>query len=110
MTGASLCRPQLDKHNHPMTFRLRTRIKLFPGLWLNASKTGVSVSTGVPGLTVSSGHGTPRMTASLPGTGLSYVSMSRAPHGQTQRTSKIRPLFWLLLVVAVVGTSYTFTL
>ena len=93
-----------------MAFRLRKRIKLFPGLWLNASKTGVSVSAGVPGLTINSGRGKARVTASVPGTGLSYVSMSKsAPPGSSPRP-KTRPLYWLLLGVAVAGTAYTLTL
>ncbi len=93
-----------------MAFRLRKRIKLFPGLWLNASKSGVSVSAGVPGLTINSGRGKARLTASVPGTGLSCVSTSTsAPHASSQGR-QTRPLFWLLLVVAVVGTTYTLTL
>jgi hypothetical protein len=51
-------------------FKFRKRIKLFPGLWINLSKKGVSVSAGVKGLTVNSRG---RSTVSLPGTGLSYV-------------------------------------
>jgi hypothetical protein len=50
------------------------------------------------------------VTASVPGTGLSYVSTSTpAAHARSQGR-KTRPLFWLLLVVAVAGTAYTLTL
>jgi hypothetical protein len=34
-----------------MGFRFRKRIKLFPGLWLNASRSGISASIGGHGLT-----------------------------------------------------------
>jgi hypothetical protein len=34
-----------------MGFRFRKRIKLFPGLWLNASKRGISARIGGHGLT-----------------------------------------------------------
>ena len=51
-------------------FKFRKRIKLFPGLWMNLSKKGVSISAGVKGLTVNSRG---RSTVSLPGTGFSYV-------------------------------------
>jgi hypothetical protein len=35
-----------------MGFRFRKRIKLFPGLWLNASKSGISASVGGHGATL----------------------------------------------------------
>jgi len=53
-----------------MGFRFRKRLKLFPGFWLNFSKSGVSASAGVPGLTWNSRG---RVTAGIPGTGISYV-------------------------------------
>ena len=53
-----------------MGFRFRRRVKLFPGFWLNFSKSGVSASAGVPGLTWNSRG---RVTAGIPGTGISYV-------------------------------------
>jgi Protein of unknown function (DUF4236) len=51
-------------------FKFRKRIKLLPGLWINLSKKGVSLSAGVKGFTVNSRG---RSTVSLPGTGFSYV-------------------------------------
>ena len=53
-----------------MGFRFRKRFKLFPGFWLNLSKSGISASAGVPGLTWNSRG---RVTAGIPGTGISYV-------------------------------------
>src|ERR1700726_4827828 len=55
-------------------FKFRKRIKLLPGLWMNVSKKGMSLSAGVKGFTVNSRG---RTTVSLPGTGLSYVSTSK---------------------------------
>ena len=52
-----------------MAFRFQGRIKLFPGFRLSLSKSGVSVSAGIPGFTVNS-RGT--TTVGIPGTGLSY--------------------------------------
>ena len=52
-----------------MPFRFQRRLKLFPGFWLNLSKSGISASAGIPGLTFNS-RGT--ATASIPGTGISY--------------------------------------
>ena len=52
-----------------MGLRFQRRLKLFPGFWLNLSKSGISASAGIPGLTFNS-RGT--ATASIPGTGISY--------------------------------------
>ena len=52
-----------------MAFRFQRRIKIAPGVRLNVSKTGISASAGIPGLTANS-RGT--VTAGVPGTGLSY--------------------------------------
>lgn len=57
-----------------MGFRLRRTIRLLPGLRLNLSNGGLSVSAGVPGATMNlSGRGV-RSTLSVPGTGLSYTT------------------------------------
>ena len=73
-----------------MAFRFQRRLKLFPGFWLNFSKSGVSASAGVPGFTVNS-RGT--TTTSLPGTGLSYRHdhRSTAQRRQAQRPAPSLP-------------------
>jgi hypothetical protein len=55
-----------------MGFRFRKRIKLFPGLHLNISKRGYSISVGERGLTTNISRKGLRETVSVPGTGLSY--------------------------------------
>lgn len=56
-----------------MGLRFRQRIKVFPGVHLNVSLGGMSVSMGGPGATVNVGKGMRvRGTFGLPGTGLSY--------------------------------------
>lgn len=58
-----------------MGMRFRKSIKLGGGTKLNLSKSGVGISTGVKGFRVSKNtSGRSRVTASLPGTGLSYVN------------------------------------
>lgn len=73
-----------------MSFRFQRRLKLFPGVWLNLSKSGVSASAGVPGFTVNS-RGT--TTAGIPGTGLSYRHNHRstAQRRQAQRPAPAIP-------------------
>ena len=57
-----------------MGWRFRRRVRILPGLYINLSKSGGSVSIGGHGATLNLGpHGT-RTTVGLPGSGLSYRS------------------------------------
>ncbi len=55
-----------------MGFRFQKRISLLPGIRLNLSKSGVSVTVGKPGLSVNLGKDGTSGSVGLPGTGLSY--------------------------------------
>ncbi|MFV0297072.1 MAG: DUF4236 domain-containing protein [Hyphomicrobiaceae bacterium] len=56
-----------------MGLRFHRRIKIFPGIYINLSKSGVSASLGGKGATVNVGSTGRRMvTLGIPGTGLSY--------------------------------------
>lgn len=61
-----------------MGLRFFRRVKLWPGFWLNLSLKGVSVSVGMRGLRATFGRGRTRLTAGLPGTGLSVTHMAKA--------------------------------
>jgi len=52
------------------------RVKLLPGLTMNLSKSGPSLSLGVRGAHVTVGHRGVRRTVGIPGTGLFYTSRS----------------------------------
>lgn len=55
-----------------MYLRFQRRIPIVPGLvYLNLTKTGISLSIGRPGFWLTFGRGGVRVTAGLPGTGLS---------------------------------------
>ena len=56
-----------------MGLRFRKTFRLFPGVKVNLSKSGVSTSIGTPGATLNVG-GTRgfRVTVGIPGTGISY--------------------------------------
>ena len=57
-----------------MPIRFRRSFKIFPGVKVNVSKGGVSVSVGKPGATLNfSRHGV-RQTIGLPGSGVSQTS------------------------------------
>jgi len=59
-----------------MGLRFQKKIRILPGIYLNLSKSGLSVSAGGHGATVNVGtSGRKTATIGVPGTGLSY----RAP-------------------------------
>lgn len=85
-----------------MGFRFRRRLKLFPGVSLNISKTGVSTSVGVPGATVNLRGDRTRTTVGLPGSGISYTTTENCALPSVSRP-RTRWLLWLVLVVALFG-------
>ena len=68
-----------------MGFRFRRTLKLFPGVRLNFSKSGVSVSAGVRGAKVTVSKSGVRQTVGIPGTGLSHTTYTK--HGSSSNTS-----------------------
>lgn len=58
-----------------MGFRFRQALRIFPGLRLNLSKSGVSASVGVQGATLNVGRKGIRGTVGVPGSGMSYSTM-----------------------------------
>jgi tetratricopeptide (TPR) repeat protein len=63
-------------------FQMRKSMRVAPGIRLNFSKSGVGVSGGVKGYTVSRGpSGRVTRTASIPGSGIRHVSSSSARSG-----------------------------
>src|SRR4051794_8449654 len=65
-----------------MGFRFHKSFSLLPGIRLNLSRSGPSVSLGPKGARVNVGQKGIRTTVGVPGTGLSYVSQA----GQTRRS------------------------
>jgi len=57
-----------------MSFRFWRRIRIAPGVTLNLSKTGGSLSFGVRGAHFTVGPHGKRVTAGIPGTGLFYTN------------------------------------
>ena len=68
-----------------MGLRFRKSINLGGGFKINLSKSGIGYSWGVKGFRATkTARGTTRRTASIPGTGISYVSES----GKKKRSSR----------------------
>ena len=98
-----------------MGFRFRKSIKLFPGVRLNLSKTGISASVGRPGATINLSERGTHGTVGIPGTGISYSEklsggqpvesrLTDAP-GQVSaaagRSSVVKLVVWLLVALVV---------
>ena len=63
-----------------MGFRFQRRIKIMPGVTLNVGKHGVSTSIGRRGAHITFGQNGVRTTVGIPGTGISYTSLSKPSH------------------------------
>ncbi len=74
-----------------MGLRFRKSISIIPGVKLNFGKTGMSVSTGVPGFRKTF-HTSGRVTTSvgIPGTGLYYVDTKNAKSQNNRRNTATR--------------------
>ncbi|GAB4349777.1 MAG: hypothetical protein Kow0099_33010 [Candidatus Abyssubacteria bacterium] len=74
-----------------MAFRFWRRVKIAPGVTLNLSKSGGSLSFGPRGAKVTVGPRGPRVTAGIPGTGLFYTkTVSSGKAGGRRRTRPSR--------------------
>ena len=94
-----------------MGFRFRRRVRLFPGLWFNVSKSGVSTSIGGRGVTLNLGPRGTRTTVGVPGSGLSWRSPTRPWHRRPAplppaNTNARRPTgIWIALAAATIGAT-----
>lgn len=75
-----------------MGFRFRKSIKLFGGIRLNFSKSGVGISGGVKGARVGIGPRGVRTTLSVPGTGMSYVSEKRPKRSPAKQPPQMQAI------------------
>ncbi len=85
-----------------MGFRFRKRFKIAPGVSVNLSKSGTSLSVGKPGATLNFGKRGARVTAGLPGTGMSYsekLGGGRRGRSARRKTSPVAVLLtWAFLI------------
>lgn len=70
-----------------MGLRFRRSVKLFPGLRLNFSKSGISTSIGGKGATLNFGHGRRSLSLGIPGTGISYRVSEKAASKSSQSSA-----------------------
>jgi hypothetical protein len=76
-----------------MGFRFQRRVKLFPGVRLNFSGSGISTTIGVRGASVTLGPRGTYANVGLPGTGLSYrTRLDRPPRPSAPQRTPTIPL------------------
>lgn len=78
-----------------MGLRFRKNINLLPGIRLNLSKGGASVSVGRKGATINLGRKGARATIGAPGSGFSYSQEA------SSRKGGISKLFLLICVIVI---------
>ena len=95
-----------------MGFRFHRRLRLFPGVRLNFSKSGISTSIGRRGAWLTLGKRGSRVTVGLPGSGLSYTSTQAPPHADPAaavttlgQPSTLARLFRAAIWVAVIASA-----
>lgn len=83
-----------------MGFRFYRRKQILPGITLNLSRSGPSISLGVRGAKVTVGPKGNRATVGLPGTGLFYTEHSKSSNQpQPQQKNSHLVLFFIILAV-----------
>jgi hypothetical protein len=82
-----------------MGFRFRKILRIAPGVRLNISKSGGSLSLGGKGVTVNFGRKGARTTYGLPGSGLSNSNFT--PYAGSGRSAWLPVLLALGLVAAI---------
>lgn len=77
-----------------MSFRFKRRIRLFPGVYFNIGKTGVSMTIGPRGANINIGKGGTYLNTGIPGTGLSWrekLSGSPTPNQPIAQPPNVYP-------------------
>lgn len=89
-----------------MAWRFQKRVKIAPGVRVNLSKSGASVTTGVKGLSVNTGKNGTHLNTGIPGTGLSKRTKLGGPtEAEPTRETSRRHSRWPL-VFAVASLSF----
>lgn len=85
-----------------MAFRARKTIKLFPGVKINLSKSGISTTVGIKGASVTHGHGKRRTNIGLPGSGLSHTSITSTKANSNQPAQGSNLIGWIIFISFIV--------
>lgn len=89
-----------------MGLRFQRRLKIIPGLRLNASRSGLSLSIGHRGAWYTIGPRGRRVTLGLPGTGLywtEHIPPAKPPHAGHQALFAAIVLIAAIVIIGLVG-------
>jgi hypothetical protein len=88
-----------------MTLRFFRRVRIFPGLRMNLSRSGASLSVGRKGMWYTAGPRGQRATLALPGTGLFWTQRlpARVQHVGHRLA---RRLEWPIAIALAVGLTF----
>jgi hypothetical protein len=88
-------------------WRFRRTIKVLPGVHVNISKTGISLSLGGPGATINLNKEGAQTTLGLPGSGVSYRG-DRSKWTQLGSGGAVSPLlrYGWIIALALAGVLY----
>jgi Protein of unknown function (DUF4236) len=81
-----------------MSLRFRKSVKIIPGVRLNLSKSGTSLSVGRRGFTTNLSKKGAKTTVGLPGTGLSYSSYK----SHKRRSADLGTLGWIIVAAIAI--------
>ncbi|EIU7179397.1 DUF4236 domain-containing protein [Pseudomonas aeruginosa] len=85
-----------------MAIRFRKSFKITPGIRVNISKSGVSTSIGKKGLAANLSKKGARMTAGIPGSGLSASKLYPKASGQPVAAPNLGFGGWLIVILIAV--------
>ena len=86
-----------------MGFRFNRHVGILPGLRVNLSKSGVSLSAGVRGAHITVGR-TPRITLGIPGSGISWTeTMELGRRAPIAPPAKVQPRSGWQMALIVIG-------
>jgi len=83
------------------SFRFYRRVRILPGLTVNVSKSGPSLSVGIRGAHVTVGRRGVTRTVGLPGSGIFYTSRTGYHTGVHSAAGQGRGGGWLLAAIAL---------
>ena len=84
-----------------MPFRFYRRVHVLPGVSINVSKSGPSLSVGVRGAHVTFGRTGVTRTVGIPGTGIYYTNRAGRHTGAHYEGTKSGGLGWLIVALVI---------
>jgi hypothetical protein len=93
-----------------MPIRFHKSLRILPGIKLNISKTGPSISLGRRGMSVNLGRKGSRATVGVPGTGVSYSKYrshgDATPLKEKNTLNSVLSILWVILIVAMIAFAF----